>query len=106
MLEKCLRIAQAYIFFPFFAFLCMLYNLVQLFGALEFTHINYLILNSQNLNFQYMGVPVGYMQQIIVKATVSPWKQEYMVPDDAFRSPLLRVFEILEELEKFKFKDG
>lgn len=54
----------------------------------------------------YLGVPVGYIQQIIVKATVSPWKQEYMVPDDAFRSPLLRVFEILEELEKFKFKDG
>ncbi|XP_048754317.2 sterol regulatory element-binding protein cleavage-activating protein-like [Ostrea edulis] len=54
----------------------------------------------------YLGVPVGYIQQIIVKATVSPWKQEYMIPEDAFRSPLLRVFEILEELEKFKFRDG
>ena len=87
----------------------MLYFLVQLFVFLEFTHINYLI-NRYSIprifNFQYMGVPVGYIQQIIVKATVSPWKQEYMVPDDAFRSPLLRVFEILEELEKFKFKDG
>lgn len=63
------------------------------------------IILSAILNLQYLGVPVGYIQQIIVKATVSPWKQEYMVPDDAFRSPLLKVFEILEELEKFKFKD-
>ncbi|XP_062599956.1 sterol regulatory element-binding protein cleavage-activating protein-like [Saccostrea cucullata] len=54
----------------------------------------------------YLGVPVGYIQQIVVKATVSPWKQEYMIPEDAFRTPLLRVFEILEELEKFKFKEG
>lgn len=64
------------------------------------------IILSAILNLQYLGVPVGYIQQIIVKATVSPWKQEYMVPDDAFRSPLLKVFEILEELEKFKLKDG
>lgn len=47
--------------------------------------------------FQYRGPPVAYIQQVLVKAAVSPWDSS-LVPVDVFRSPLGRVFGLLEEI--------
>ncbi|KAK3101013.1 hypothetical protein FSP39_000257 [Pinctada imbricata] len=54
----------------------------------------------------FQGQPVGYIQQIVVMTTVSPWKSQYMLPSDAFRLPLYKVFEILDEVEKIQIKEG
>lgn len=51
----------------------------------------------------YSGIPIGFVQQIIFKGTVSPWKPDQMVATDAFRAPLSKVFEIIDELNSFKF---
>ena len=56
--------------------------------------------------FQLVGEPVGFVQQIVVKATVSPWKPEILIPTDAFRGPLGKVYEILEHIEHFRYSDG
>ncbi|XP_041365861.1 sterol regulatory element-binding protein cleavage-activating protein-like isoform X2 [Gigantopelta aegis] len=53
-----------------------------------------------------VGESVGFVQQIVVKATVSPWKPEILIPTDAFRGPLGKVYEILEHIENFKYSDG
>ncbi|KAM6967692.1 sterol regulatory element-binding protein cleavage-activating protein [Aplochiton taeniatus] len=45
----------------------------------------------------YRGPPVAYIQQVLVKAAVSPWESG-LVPVDVFRSPLGRVFSLLEEI--------
>ncbi|XP_060717403.1 sterol regulatory element-binding protein cleavage-activating protein isoform X2 [Tachysurus vachellii] len=45
----------------------------------------------------YHGAPVAYIQQVLVKAAVSPWDSS-LVPVDVFRSPLGRVFSLLEEI--------
>ncbi|KAL8598351.1 hypothetical protein ACOMHN_047672 [Nucella lapillus] len=50
----------------------------------------------------YVGSPVGYIQQIVVKSVVSPWQPQQMIPTDAFRAPLATVFDILNQLEKFQ----
>ncbi|KAK0057373.1 sterol regulatory element-binding protein cleavage-activating protein-like isoform X1 [Biomphalaria pfeifferi] len=52
-----------------------------------------------------VGEPVAYIQQIVVKSTVSPWPQT-MIASDAFRAPLASVFKIVSELEQFKSMDG
>ena len=56
--------------------------------------------------WQYAGPAVGYIQQIIVKATVSPWEPNDHEPIDALRAPLNKVFEMLEELNKFRYQNG
>ncbi|XP_072316020.1 sterol regulatory element-binding protein cleavage-activating protein isoform X1 [Eucyclogobius newberryi] len=53
----------------------------------------------------YHGLPVAYIQQVLVKAAVSPWDSS-LVPVDAFRSPLGRVFNLLEEIRNHVHNDG
>ncbi|KAJ8314345.1 hypothetical protein KUTeg_008906 [Tegillarca granosa] len=52
----------------------------------------------------YIGEPVGYVQQIIVKAAVSPWQHSRMIPSDAFRVPLSKVFDVIQHIEHFKYQ--
>ncbi|XP_070211949.1 sterol regulatory element-binding protein cleavage-activating protein-like isoform X2 [Littorina saxatilis] len=56
----------------------------------------------------YVGSPVGYVQQIVVKSVVSPWQQQQMIPADAFRAPLAKVFEVVQKMEDFQHqsRDG
>lgn len=57
------------------------------------------------LFLQYRGPPVAYIQQVLVKAAVSPWDST-LVPVDVFRSPLGRVFSLLEEIRNHVHNDG
>ncbi|KAI5092469.1 sterol regulatory element-binding protein cleavage-activating protein isoform X2, partial [Silurus meridionalis] len=52
----------------------------------------------------YHGAPVAYIQQVLVKAAVSPWDSS-LVPVDVFRSPLGRVFSLLEEIRDHVYAD-
>ncbi|KPP65228.1 hypothetical protein Z043_116372 [Scleropages formosus] len=52
----------------------------------------------------YRGPPVAYIQQVLVKAAVSPWDNR-LVPVDAFRSPLGRVFSLLDEIRNHVHSD-
>ncbi|XP_016313776.1 sterol regulatory element-binding protein cleavage-activating protein-like [Sinocyclocheilus anshuiensis] len=52
----------------------------------------------------YRGPPVAYIQQVLVKAAVSPWDNS-LVPVDVFRSPLGRVFSLLEEIRNHIYTD-
>ncbi|KAM8967355.1 sterol regulatory element-binding protein cleavage-activating protein [Pelodytes ibericus] len=45
----------------------------------------------------YTGQPVAYIQQVSVKAVVSPWDKNFLAVD-VFRSPLSRVFLLVEEI--------
>ncbi|XP_062321506.1 sterol regulatory element-binding protein cleavage-activating protein isoform X1 [Osmerus eperlanus] len=53
----------------------------------------------------YQGPPVAYIQQVLVKAAVSPWDSS-LVPVDVFRSPLGRVFSLLEEIRNHVYSDS
>lgn len=53
---------------------------------------------------QYVGAPVAYIQQIFVKATVSPWQKNFLAVD-VFRSPLSRVFQLVEEIRNHALRD-
>ncbi|GLD53204.1 sterol regulatory element-binding protein cleavage-activating protein, partial [Lates japonicus] len=53
----------------------------------------------------YRGPPVAYIQQVLVKAAVSPWDSS-LVPVDVFRSPLGRVFSLLEEIRDHVHSDS
>uniref|UniRef100_A0A3B3QHK4 Sterol regulatory element-binding protein cleavage-activating protein n=1 Tax=Paramormyrops kingsleyae TaxID=1676925 RepID=A0A3B3QHK4_9TELE len=53
----------------------------------------------------YHGPPVAYIQQVLVKAAVSPWDSK-LVPVDAFRSPLGRVFALLDEIRSHMHSDS
>uniref|UniRef100_A0A6Q2YR78 Sterol regulatory element-binding protein cleavage-activating protein n=1 Tax=Esox lucius TaxID=8010 RepID=A0A6Q2YR78_ESOLU len=53
----------------------------------------------------YRGPPVAYIQQVLVKAAVSPWDST-LVPVDVFRSPLGRIFTLLEEIRNHVHNDG
>nr|XP_057909290.1 sterol regulatory element-binding protein cleavage-activating protein isoform X2 [Doryrhamphus excisus] len=53
----------------------------------------------------YEGPPVAYIQQVLVKAAVSPWDNS-LVPVDVFRSPLGRVFSLLDEIRNHVHTDG
>uniref|UniRef100_A0AAQ6AD40 Sterol regulatory element-binding protein cleavage-activating protein n=1 Tax=Amphiprion ocellaris TaxID=80972 RepID=A0AAQ6AD40_AMPOC len=53
----------------------------------------------------YRGPPVAYIQQVLVKAAVSPWDSS-LVPVDVFRSPLGRVFSLLEEIRNHVHSDS
>lgn len=56
------------------------------------------------MSLQYHGAPVAYIQQVLVKAAVSPWDSS-LVPVDVFRSPLGRVFSLLEEIRDHVYAD-
>ncbi|XP_061633902.1 sterol regulatory element-binding protein cleavage-activating protein isoform X3 [Phyllopteryx taeniolatus] len=53
----------------------------------------------------YQGPPVAYIQQVLVKAAVSPWDNS-LVPVDVFRSPLGRVFSLLDEIRNHVHADS
>ncbi|XP_060539205.1 sterol regulatory element-binding protein cleavage-activating protein [Pantherophis guttatus] len=53
----------------------------------------------------YSGAPVAYIQQVLVKATVSPWPKSFLAVD-VFRSPLARVFQLVEEIRNHALRDG
>lgn len=53
----------------------------------------------------YLGAPVAYIQQILVKATVSPWRKNFLAVD-VFRSPLSRVFQLVEEIRNHALRDS
>ncbi|XP_060066336.1 sterol regulatory element-binding protein cleavage-activating protein-like [Ylistrum balloti] len=52
------------------------------------------------------GPPVGYIQQITVRAAVYPWASEFLAPMDAFRTPLSKVFDVIRQLDSFIFSDN
>ena len=47
---------------------------------------------------------MAYIQQVLVKAAISPWDTT-LVPVDVFRSPLGRVFTLLEEIRNHVYSD-
>ncbi|XP_057691011.1 sterol regulatory element-binding protein cleavage-activating protein isoform X1 [Corythoichthys intestinalis] len=53
----------------------------------------------------YQGPPVAYIQQVLVKAAVSPWDSS-LVPVDVFRSPLGRVFALLDDIRNHVHGDS
>uniref|UniRef100_A0A3Q2ZDL0 Sterol regulatory element-binding protein cleavage-activating protein n=1 Tax=Kryptolebias marmoratus TaxID=37003 RepID=A0A3Q2ZDL0_KRYMA len=53
----------------------------------------------------YHGPPVAYIQQVLVKAAVSPWDNN-LVMVDVFRSPLGKVFSLLEEIRNHVHSDS
>ncbi|XP_072324297.1 sterol regulatory element-binding protein cleavage-activating protein isoform X1 [Scyliorhinus torazame] len=53
----------------------------------------------------YIGSPVAYIQQIFVKAIVSPWNKN-LIAVDVFRAPLSRVFQLVEEVRNHVFQDS
>ncbi|XP_029444056.1 sterol regulatory element-binding protein cleavage-activating protein [Rhinatrema bivittatum] len=53
----------------------------------------------------YVGPPVAYIQQIFVKAVVSPWHKNFLAVD-VFRSPLSRVFQLVEEIRNHVLRDS
>ncbi|KAL4222496.1 hypothetical protein ACF0H5_018535 [Mactra antiquata] len=54
----------------------------------------------------YKGESQGYIQQLVVKVMVSPWERTEHDPLDALNGPLNRVFQMLEEIEKFRHQHG
>jgi len=44
----------------------------------------------------------GYVQQILVKATIAPWDRRGLRPSDAFRTPLHKMFSLLNELNYYQ----
>ncbi|XP_077514894.1 SREBP cleavage activating protein isoform X3 [Amblyomma americanum] len=53
----------------------------------------------------FQGPPVAYVQQIVVKAAVSPWQPDLLLMD-AFRSPLAEAFRITEIVGNHQFVDS
>ncbi|XP_071102680.1 sterol regulatory element-binding protein cleavage-activating protein-like [Haliotis cracherodii] len=53
-----------------------------------------------------VGDPVGVVQQVVVKTTVSPWQPQNHIPTDAFRPTLAKVFEVLEHVEHARVVNG
>lgn len=51
-----------------------------------------------------MGAPVAYVQQILVKSSVSPWHKDLLAVD-VFRSPLSRAFQLVEEIRNHVLSD-
>lgn len=52
----------------------------------------------------YLGPPVAYIQQVLVKGVVSPWDKNFLAVD-VFRSPLSRVFSLVEEIRNHVLRD-
>ncbi|KFM63912.1 Sterol regulatory element-binding protein cleavage-activating protein, partial [Stegodyphus mimosarum] len=65
--------------------------------------------NSDSYKFSgprwFQGPPVSYVQQIIVKSAVFPWKSD-LILTDAFRAPLTYAFEISELLGNHQISPG
>ncbi|XP_053374079.1 sterol regulatory element-binding protein cleavage-activating protein-like [Mercenaria mercenaria] len=54
----------------------------------------------------YKGPSQAYIQQLVVKTTVSPWEPTQHDPLDALYAPLTKVFKTLEEVEKLRHQHG
>lgn len=54
---------------------------------------------------QFQGPPVSYIQQIVVKSAVSPWKSD-LILTDAFRAPLSSAFDINELINYHQISAG
>ncbi len=52
---------------------------------------------------QYLGPPVAYIQQIVIKSVVSPWQRKRLLPTDAIRAPLASCFDIVTTINDFHF---
>ncbi|KAG9471892.1 hypothetical protein GDO78_022327 [Eleutherodactylus coqui] len=52
----------------------------------------------------YLGRPVAYIQQVLVKGVVSPWEKNFLAVD-VFRSPLSRVFGLVEEIRNHVLRE-
>ena len=48
---------------------------------------------------------MAYIQQIVVKAVVSPWEHQRLIPTDAFRGPLSSAFDILDHINNYNIKE-
>ncbi|CAL1263212.1 unnamed protein product [Larinioides sclopetarius] len=53
----------------------------------------------------FQGPPVSYIQHIVVKSAVSPWKSD-LILTDAFRAPLSIAFQINEILRNHQINQG
>lgn len=64
---------------------------------------------SENFQFTrprwFQGAPVGYIQQVIVKSAVSPWKSD-LILTDAFRAPLADAFHLNELIDNHQVHYG
>ncbi|CAG0897071.1 unnamed protein product [Darwinula stevensoni] len=49
--------------------------------------------------------PLAYIQQVVIKASVSPWTDE-MILTDAFRGPLAAAFQLTELVSNFQSPNG
>lgn len=54
----------------------------------------------------FQGDAVFYVQQIIVKAIVSPWQPKILIETDAFRGPLSTAFDVMETINNFVIRNG
>lgn len=52
----------------------------------------------------FNSAPVCYVQQIVLKTTVSPWNEQ-LVLTDAFRGPLSEVFTLLETIRNYELEN-
>ncbi|XP_022079877.1 sterol regulatory element-binding protein cleavage-activating protein-like [Acanthaster planci] len=53
----------------------------------------------------FSGPPVGFIQQFVINATVSPWKRG-LIPEDAFRAPLSKAFDLRQDIEEYQTSAG
>ncbi|NXX98352.1 SCAP protein, partial [Centropus bengalensis] len=53
----------------------------------------------------WVSPALGCLGQILVKATVSPWQKNFLAVD-VFRSPLSRVFQLVEEIRNHALRDS
>lgn len=53
----------------------------------------------------FQGPPIGFVQQIVIKSIVTPWKQG-LILTDAFRGPLAEGFHVLEMIRNHHTDNG
>ncbi|KAJ4442079.1 hypothetical protein ANN_11945 [Periplaneta americana] len=61
--------------------------------------------NGSELPRWLTGPPMCYVQQVVMKTSVSPWTED-LVLTDAFRAPLAEVFELLEAIRNFQLENS
>ncbi|XP_071946815.1 sterol regulatory element-binding protein cleavage-activating protein-like [Antedon mediterranea] len=53
----------------------------------------------------FVGSPLAFVQQFVVRAKVSPWHGD-LTAEDAFRAPLSRAFQIVNDINQYQDKSG
>jgi len=57
--------------------------------------------------WQYFGAPVGYIQQVVVRASVTPLDTHRSLSLDALlKATLSTVFDVVEHVENFQLHNG